>query len=53
MRFHAIAITTFGLLAGTYATGDCGCVAGFDQINLPKMNVTSFFAQAYPNGSSV
>lgn len=32
---------------------DCQCVEGFDPDAMPKMNVTSFSAAAYPNGSSM
>jgi hypothetical protein len=35
------------------AKSDCQCIDGFDPDAMPKMNVTSFSAIAYPNGSSM
>ncbi|OIW30138.1 hypothetical protein CONLIGDRAFT_680919 [Coniochaeta ligniaria NRRL 30616] len=35
------------------AKSDCQCIDRFDPDAMPKMNVTSFWAAAYPNGSSI
>ncbi len=55
MKLNPVVIITGGLfwLELGAASSDCQCMAGFDPDAMPKMNVTSFSAAAYPNGSSM